>query len=128
MSLSCSSIESPLENLATWPHFVEVVEVNANKQDKVCLTELLKLLAKRGMNEILLESGARLAGAFIEENLVDELLLYQAPKLMGGDGKNLIEMPTITQLSQAKALFISDVRMVGCDVRITAKFNNIAIK
>jgi len=127
-TLSCDSIEMPLENLTTWPHFVEVAQVNANKQGKVCLTELLKLLAKRGINEVLLESGARLAGAFIEENLVDELLLYQAPKLMGGDGKNLIEMPTITQLAQAKALFISDVRMVGCDVRITAKFNNIAIK
>jgi len=127
-TLSCSSVSpllvTPLENLATWPHFVEQVALNANKQEKVCLTELLQLLAQRGINEVLLESGAHLAGAFIEANLVDELILYQAPKLMGGDGKNLIEMPGITALKQAKALTINDVRMVGGDVRITAKFNH----
>jgi len=127
-TLSSAKNEKPLENLAVWPHFVEQVAVKANKQGKVCLTELLTLLAKRGMNEILLESGAHLAGAFMEQNLVDELVLYQAPKLMGGDGKNLTEMPTITKLTQAKPLVISDIRMVGCDVRITAKFDNIAIK
>jgi diaminohydroxyphosphoribosylaminopyrimidine deaminase/5-amino-6-(5-phosphoribosylamino)uracil reductase len=120
-TISCPSIEKPLEKSAVWPHFVEQVAVNANKHGKVCLTELLKLLAQRGINEVLVESGAHLVGAFIEQALVDELILYQAPKLMGGDGKNLIEMPTITQLKHAKALIISDVRMVGCDVRITAK-------
>ncbi len=122
------TLENTFKNTAVWPDFVEHVAVNANEQGKVCLTELLILLAKRGINEVLLESGARLAGAFIEQNLVDELVLYQAPKLLGGDGKNLIEMPTITKLTQAKPLVISDIRMVGCDVRITTKFNNIAIK
>jgi len=127
-TLSCSSVDpllvSPLENLATWPHFVEQVAINANQQGKASLTELLQLLAKRGINEVLIESGARLTGAFIEQNLVDELILYQAPKLMGGDGKSLIEMPVVTQLAQAKALTISDVRMVGCDVRMTAKLTD----
>ena len=119
-----TSHESPLENLAVWPHFVEQIHINANAQGKVNLLELLRELAKRGINEVLLESGAHLTGAFIEADLVDELTLYQAPKLMGGDGKNLIEMPTITALSQAKPLTISDVRMVGCDVRITAKLKS----
>jgi diaminohydroxyphosphoribosylaminopyrimidine deaminase/5-amino-6-(5-phosphoribosylamino)uracil reductase len=52
---------------------------------------------------------------------VNELILYQAPKLMGGDGKNLVEMPGISKLNQAKALTISDIRMVGGDLRITSQ-------
>ena len=79
------------------------------------------MLAKRGLNEVLVESGANLAGVFIEQDLADELILYQAPKLIGGDGKNLVEMPNITTLSQAKLLKITDVRLVGGDIRITAK-------
>jgi len=127
-----------LENLPCWPHFVEEVTLpltsidqdnkaqdkNAQAEEKICLTALLTLLAKRGFNELLIESGAKLAGAFIEQDLVDELILYQAPKLMGGDGKNLVEMPNITVLAQAKSLAISDIRMVGKDIRLTATFEN----
>jgi len=117
--------QSALENEALWPHFVEQVQLPTIKNilgdEKVDLKMLLTLLAGRGLNDVLVESGASLAGAFIEQDLVDELILYQAPKLMGGDGKNLMEMPNITSLSQAKSLSITDVRMVGCDIRITAK-------
>lgn len=116
--------EQPLENLPKWPHFIEQIQLPAIKnkagQSKVNLKKLLVMLAKRGLNEVLVESGARLAGAFIEQNLADELILYQAPKLMGGDGKNLVEMPNIITLSQSKSLSISDVRLVGRDIRITA--------
>ncbi|MGL1957085.1 MAG: bifunctional diaminohydroxyphosphoribosylaminopyrimidine deaminase/5-amino-6-(5-phosphoribosylamino)uracil reductase RibD [Colwellia sp.] len=114
-----------LENLSQWPHFVEQVPLpvvkSANNECKIDLMAVLQFLAKRGVNDVLLESGANLAGAFIEQNLVDELILYQAPKLMGGDGKNLLEMPSIKTLSSAKKLMINDVRLVGCDIKITAK-------
>ncbi len=120
--------DQPLENLPKWPHFVEQVQLPTIKnnvgEDKVNLTKLLMMLAKRGLNEVLVESGANLAGAFIEQGLADELILYQAPKLMGGDGKNLLEMPNITALAQAKSLAITDVRLVGCDIRITASLKN----
>ena len=122
------SADIPLENLPTWPHFVEEVFVNANADGKVCLTELLSLLASRGANEVLIESGAYLAGAFIEQDLVDELVLYQAPKLIGGAGKNLIELPKVNQLLQAKSLMISDLRMVGSDVRIMANLTKNIIE
>ncbi len=114
-----------LENTLQWPHFVEQVHLpmlqTKGRGEKVDLFALLTLLAQRGLNDVLVESGAHLAGAFIEQNLADELILYQAPKLMGGDGKNLLEMPSVSTLSQAKSLSIIDVRMVGCDIRITAK-------
>jgi diaminohydroxyphosphoribosylaminopyrimidine deaminase/5-amino-6-(5-phosphoribosylamino)uracil reductase len=114
-----------LENLPKWPHFVEQVQLPSIKnnagENKVDLTALLTMLATRGLNEVLVESGANLAGAFVEQDLVDELIFYQAPKLMGGEGKNLVEMPNVINLSQAKSLKITDVRLVGCDIRIIAK-------
>lgn len=125
-----TSNESQLnENAVKWPHFVEEIELpskaNNDGKAKVDLKALLSLLAQRGLNDILIESGAQLSGAFIEQNLVNELILYQAPKLMGGDGKSLVAMPTITALNQAKALSISDISMVGCDIRITSQIKKI---
>ena len=123
-------VRSTLENLPKWPHFVEQVQCptmnNHQGQQKIDLAALLLLLAERGINEVLVESGAQLAGAFIEKNLVDELVLFQAPTLMGGDGKSLVALPNIEKLSDAKKLTITDVRMVGLDLRITAKFSDKA--
>jgi diaminohydroxyphosphoribosylaminopyrimidine deaminase/5-amino-6-(5-phosphoribosylamino)uracil reductase len=122
-----NKLESDLENLPNWPHFVEHVQLPLVKNSlgklKIDLKALLKLLAQRGLNDVLVESGAQLSGAFIEQDLVNELILYQAPKLMGGDGKSLMAMPAITQLSQAKAVVISDIRMVGGDIRITSQLS-----
>ncbi|MGB1198920.1 MAG: RibD family protein, partial [Thalassotalea sp.] len=86
------------------------------------LHAVLALLAKRGLNDVLLEAGKTLAGAFIEQNLVDELILYQAPKLMANNAQGLVNMPSIAQLNQAKALTFKDVTMLGIDLRITAVF------
>jgi len=119
-------IRSRLENLPLWPHFVEQVQITSltvtNKQQKIDLTALLFFLAKRGFNDVLIESGARLAGAFVEQNLVDELILYQAPKLMGADGKSMFAMPKIEKLADAKSLIIKNVTMVGQDLRIVGAF------
>lgn len=129
-SESNNLIDETLEKVPQWPHFVEQVQLpcveNAQGKDKIDLRALLTLLANRGFNDILVESGATLAGAFIEQDLVDELILFQAPKLMGGDGKSLVTMPSISQLSKAKSLSIEDIRMVGCDIRITAKLEKLS--
>jgi diaminohydroxyphosphoribosylaminopyrimidine deaminase/5-amino-6-(5-phosphoribosylamino)uracil reductase len=117
-------IRRTLENSPSWPHFVQQVVVPETDNQQVNLVEVLKYLAQQGINDLLIESGARLTGAFIEQNLVDELILYQAPKLMGSDGKGLVNMPSITALSNAKALDISDVSLIGKDIRITAKILN----
>lgn len=121
--------DSELENLPVWPHFVNIVYLPRITTDegklKIDLKKLVTYLAEQGLNDILLESGAKLCGAFIEQNLVNEIICYQAPKLIGGDGKNLLEMPGVNKLKQAKALSISDIRMVGEDIRITSQFINI---
>ncbi|MBA6289774.1 bifunctional diaminohydroxyphosphoribosylaminopyrimidine deaminase/5-amino-6-(5-phosphoribosylamino)uracil reductase RibD [Colwellia sp. MB3u-4] len=117
-------IRQTIENSQTWPHFVEQVIISkAVDSEYIDLSLLLAYLAQQGLNDILIESGAKLAGAFISANLVDELVLYQAPKLIGSEGKSLLNMPAILQLSAAKNLDINDIRMVGKDIRITAKFS-----
>ncbi len=129
--LALFSVESPvlifgthIENIHQWPHFVEHVCVPSSSKQasdgKVDLIQVLAELARRGLNDVLIEAGAHLAGAFIEQNLVDELILYQAPKLLGADGKSMAVMPEISSLSQAKNLQIKHVGMVGPDLKITA--------
>ncbi|MFT6899973.1 MAG: diaminohydroxyphosphoribosylaminopyrimidine deaminase [Colwellia sp.] len=118
-------IRNTIENIHQWPHFVKQVPLpftpTSTGEQYIDLRALLKYLAQLNLNDVLIESGARLAGAFIEQDLVDELILYQAPKLMGADSKSLVNMESIENLSQAKALNISDIRMIGRDIRIIAK-------
>ena len=87
---------------------------------QVDLHALLAELARRGCNEVLVESGARLAGAFWQAGLVDELLLYLAPTLLGSLARPLLELP-LAQMAEAPRLQISEVRAVGGDWRITAR-------
>jgi len=117
-------IRHSIEKRQAWPHFVEqVIIAKAANSDYIKLQLLLEYLAQQGLNDLLIESGAQLAGAFISQDLVDELILYQAPKLLGSEGKSLVNLPTIAQLAEAKNLAISDMRMVGIDIRLTAKFS-----
>ncbi len=88
---------------------------------KVCLKTLLAHLVAREINEVLVEAGAGLNGALLAQNLIDELLVYYAPKLMGGAAKSMFAMPEMTAMSQARDVQILDVRHIGNDIRIRAK-------
>ncbi|MFT6418407.1 bifunctional diaminohydroxyphosphoribosylaminopyrimidine deaminase/5-amino-6-(5-phosphoribosylamino)uracil reductase RibD [Colwellia sp. 6M3] len=121
-------IRSSIENSQTWPHFVEQVAISQAKDSEyIDLKQLLSYLAQQGLNDVLIESGAKLAGAFMSKDLVNELILYQAPKLIGSDGKSLVNMPALLQLSDAKNLNINDVTLVGKDIRITAQFTDKSV-
>jgi diaminohydroxyphosphoribosylaminopyrimidine deaminase/5-amino-6-(5-phosphoribosylamino)uracil reductase len=85
----------------------------------VDLRKLLLELAARGANEVLVEAGPRLAGAFAREGLVDEYQLFVAPKLLGSSARPLLELP-LTKMAEAQALKIVEVRAVGDDWRIVA--------
>lgn len=124
------SIESPViiigtgvENIQQWPHFVEHVQVKPGSEGKADLNEVLTYLGSQGYRDILVEAGARLSGAFIEQDLVDELIHYQAPKLMGGDGMSMVNFPNIVQLADAKTIHFTQVSMVGGDLKITAQLS-----
>ncbi|MBK1718007.1 riboflavin biosynthesis protein RibD [Thiocystis violacea] len=88
---------------------------------RVDLVALLEELARREINEVLLEAGPRLAGAALSDGLVDEIILYQAPCLMGQGARGLFELPAITAMSDRVALEILEVRRIGPDLRIRAR-------
>ena len=84
---------------------------------RIDLHALCHELARRGVNDILVEAGSTLAGAWIREGLVDRGVLYMAPKLLGPGGLSLYDVAP-AQLADAPALFISDVRKIGADLRV----------
>jgi diaminohydroxyphosphoribosylaminopyrimidine deaminase/5-amino-6-(5-phosphoribosylamino)uracil reductase len=93
---------------------------------KVDLTALMTLLAQRGMNEVLLEAGQGLNGAFLQANLIDEFIFYYAPKLMGDAAKAMFAMPELEDMQQVTELQMLDVRQLGQDLRLrlTAKIRH----
>ncbi len=101
----------------------EVAKV-AGQDGHVDALAVLEDLAGRGINEVLVEAGPELAGALITDELVDELVIYQAPHIMGSETKGMFSTPTWTALSDRRALDILDTSQVGPDTRITARFTN----
>lgn len=85
------------------------------------LPSVLKQLAdEHNINHIWVEAGAQLAASFIEQNCVDELIIYLAPKLMGTDGRGLTQLCGLSSMNDLIELDIQDVRMVDSDIRLTA--------
>jgi diaminohydroxyphosphoribosylaminopyrimidine deaminase/5-amino-6-(5-phosphoribosylamino)uracil reductase len=85
----------------------------------VDLRKLLLELAARGANEVLVEAGPRLAGAFTRLGLVDEYQLFVAPKLLGSNARPLLDLP-LARMAEAPALKIVEMRAIGDDWRIIA--------
>jgi diaminohydroxyphosphoribosylaminopyrimidine deaminase/5-amino-6-(5-phosphoribosylamino)uracil reductase len=85
------------------------------------LSAVLEQLAEREINEVLLECGATLAGAFLQAGLVDELIVYLAPHLMGDSARGLFRLPGLERMRERIALEWLDVRQVGSELRITAR-------
>ncbi|WP_297480654.1 bifunctional diaminohydroxyphosphoribosylaminopyrimidine deaminase/5-amino-6-(5-phosphoribosylamino)uracil reductase RibD [uncultured Photobacterium sp.] len=108
-----------------WPDSVQQWQIptqpNSNQLD---LVALLSRLADYGINHIWVEAGASLAGALLQQQLVDSLILYQAPKLMGSDSRGLIDITGLTSMAQTPLLTITDVGLVGDDIRIIATVQN----
>ncbi len=92
----------------------------AGTEDKIVFTPLLKYLAAREINEVLIESGATLAGAALSEGLIDELVIYAAPHIMGNSALGLFHLPGLEKMEQKIQLEITDLRMIGKDIRILA--------
>lgn len=82
------------------------------------LNWLFKMLAKQMINAIWVEAGAHLAGALIEAELIDELLLYIAPRLLGSQAADLCVLPHLTQLVNAPSFQLIDVKLLGNDLRL----------
>ncbi|MGH8473779.1 MAG: bifunctional diaminohydroxyphosphoribosylaminopyrimidine deaminase/5-amino-6-(5-phosphoribosylamino)uracil reductase RibD, partial [Gammaproteobacteria bacterium] len=101
---------------------ITVLTVSA-RDGRVDLSQALKHLSDMEINEVLLEAGPTLAGAMFRAGLVDELVLYTAPMLLGGEARPLLSLPGISSLSDGLRLQIEDLRQIGADLRITAGVN-----
>ncbi len=91
--------------------------------DVVNVFEVLAALAEREINDVLIEAGPRLAGYLLEKDLIDELVIYQSPHIMGSNTQGMFTTPSWSVLADRRKLDISDTRRVGSDTRITARIS-----
>jgi len=98
----------------------EVIEM-ADARGKVDLPAAMRELARRGMNEILVESGNRLNGALLRAQVVDELLLYLAPQLLGDRARGMFDLGELTALEQRIDLDVREMRSIGPDLHLRAR-------
>jgi diaminohydroxyphosphoribosylaminopyrimidine deaminase/5-amino-6-(5-phosphoribosylamino)uracil reductase len=88
---------------------------------RVDLRSLFRYLARQEVNEVLIEAGPTLAGPAIQAGLVDEIVLYQAPHLMGDGARGQFRLAGLERMRDRVELDLRDVRMVGRDLRIIAR-------
>lgn len=104
----------------SWPDSVQQLLVPRHHQ-QLDLVALMMLLGKRQINSVWVEAGAALAGALLNAGVVDELIVYLAPTLLGNAARGLCELPGLSRLADAPQFTFSDVRQIGPDVRLTLK-------
>jgi diaminohydroxyphosphoribosylaminopyrimidine deaminase/5-amino-6-(5-phosphoribosylamino)uracil reductase len=97
---------------------VEQVVCPANKNNQVDLRSLMTLLNDREINDLWVEAGATLAGELFKVDLVDEFILYQATKLMGDQGRNLVNLPNFSTMNDIIKLKLHSVSQIGDDIRL----------
>lgn len=105
---------------ASSPIAVRLAPNSGESVSRVSLLSVLESLAELDeCNEVLVEAGATLSGSFIEAGLVDELIVYIAPKLLGSDGRPLLGMSGLNELSDAIEFKVESVEQVGADIKVT---------
>jgi diaminohydroxyphosphoribosylaminopyrimidine deaminase/5-amino-6-(5-phosphoribosylamino)uracil reductase len=98
----------------------EVIRV-AREGEKTDLAAVAKLLAERGFNEVTVETGGKLMGSLLRAGVIDELVIYYAPVLLGDKAQALFALPEWTSLAEALRPRIVEVRAVGQDIRVTSR-------
>lgn len=121
--LIATASTDPIKTAALKAAGAEIVAL-PNVDGRVDLEALLRHLGQRGVNEVHVEAGSRLSGVFLKAVLVDELLLYMAPTLLGSDARGWFDDLNLTSLDQKTKWQFQDVRMVGADLRITARLQS----
>ncbi|OYY74001.1 MAG: riboflavin biosynthesis protein RibD [Gammaproteobacteria bacterium 28-57-27] len=99
----------------------QVYSVPLNAEEHLDLHWILRDLASREINDVWVEAGARLGGAFVAQGLPDELIVYLAPMLLGHTARPLAELPEMTQLNQAQPWQWQEIVHVGDDLRLTLR-------
>jgi diaminohydroxyphosphoribosylaminopyrimidine deaminase / 5-amino-6-(5-phosphoribosylamino)uracil reductase len=89
------------------------------KNGRVDLSEVLAFLAQRQINEVLVEAGAMLNGALLDADLVDEWVIYMAPKILGDQGRGLFHLPGLEKIADRKKIEFNNIRQIAKDLKIT---------
>jgi len=100
------------------PAGVEAVRCTAGADGSLDLAGALQALGRLQVNEVLLECGPRLAGAFLQQGLVDEIVAYLAPTLLGHVARPFAQLPGLERLSQRLQWRYTEVRPLGADLRL----------
>ena len=103
--------------LTGFPVFTDYLQLDRN-QGETRLQALMAELGKRQINTLWVEAGSTLAGALIAENLVDELIIYMAPKLLGDQARGLCHLPNLMQLADAPLWQLQSCESIGDDLKL----------
>ncbi|GIT36915.1 MAG: hypothetical protein Ct9H300mP6_07830 [Gammaproteobacteria bacterium] len=98
----------------------DVLFVNANN-GHVSLEDIAIDLADKEFNEVLIEAGPNLNGAFLNEGLIDEIIVYLAPSILGNPSRGMFELPMLNELSESFRFYIESVDQIGTDLRIVLR-------
>src|SRR5690242_6204552 len=101
-----------------------IVVPDSDSGNRVDLTRMMRMLADFEINEVMVEAGRTLNGALITAGLVDELVIYLAPYLIGDEAQGMLKLTELTDLSKKRKLEIRDIRMMGPDIRLIARFSD----
>jgi diaminohydroxyphosphoribosylaminopyrimidine deaminase/5-amino-6-(5-phosphoribosylamino)uracil reductase len=102
-------------------HGATVIQAQADAFGLLCLKSMLQDLAGRGINDVHSECGQRLAGALLQQDLADELILYLAPHLLGSAARGGFDLGELTAMEQRKTCSMRDIRQFGDDLRLTLR-------
>lgn len=100
------------------------IETIRTQNGRIDLHALMENLAGREINLLHVEAGSVLCGALLKNDLVDEIIIYMAPHIMGDAAKGLFHLPGLEQMKDRVSLKIADVRSIGNDIRICARPEN----
>jgi len=117
--MTCSEDEAMREELRNAG--AEVITVPPDAHNTVDLAAVLDQLGELEINELHVETGATLAGSLMQAGLVDELIVYMAPVLLGDAARGLFHLPGLESMADRVPLQIKDIRAIGEDWRITAE-------
>ena len=95
--------------------------------DSIHLESVLIELADKEVNQVMIEAGAHLSGAFLEANLVDEIVHYSAPSVIGSGGRAMFDFSTNLTLSQSKRFITKSVEQLGDDIKVVYVRDSIDI-
>ncbi|WP_386697207.1 bifunctional diaminohydroxyphosphoribosylaminopyrimidine deaminase/5-amino-6-(5-phosphoribosylamino)uracil reductase RibD [Lonepinella sp. MS14436] len=109
-------VSDKVRDLSNYPDFCQHIQLKI-AENQTALPALMQELANRQINSLWVECGATFAGALIEQNLVNELIVYIAPKLLGDQARGLCKLPHLHQLADAPQWRLQSVEQIGSDLK-----------